>query len=66
MLESGNTIFGPIIVARFGAKALLAALSLNRSRGREPRWDRTILVLSTTVTFGLIALFIYGKATSRW
>ncbi|HWZ40389.1 MAG TPA: hypothetical protein VNY08_19015 [Bradyrhizobium sp.] len=51
---------------RFGIKALLTALSLNKSRSQRPNWDRTILVLSTTVTLGLIALFIYGKATSRW
>ncbi|HEY7845045.1 MAG TPA: hypothetical protein VID30_15385 [Bradyrhizobium sp.] len=30
------------------------------------RWDRTILMLSTTAILGLIALFIYGKAGSRW
>jgi hypothetical protein len=51
---------------RFGTKALLTALSLKKSRSKQPSWDRTILVLSTTVTVGLIALFIYGKATSRW
>jgi hypothetical protein len=51
---------------RFAGKALLTLLTANRSRGKQPSWDRTILVLSTTVTIGLIALFIYGKATSRW
>jgi len=51
---------------RLGAKALLTALAANRSRSKQPSWDRMILMLSITVTLGLIALFIYGKATSRW
>jgi hypothetical protein len=51
---------------RIAAKALLTLLTANRSRSKPPHWDRVILVASTTVTVGLIALFIYGKATSRW
>jgi hypothetical protein len=51
---------------RFAGKALLTLLTVNRSRGKQPNRERTILVLSTAVTLGLIALFIYGKATSRW
>jgi hypothetical protein len=51
---------------RFAGKALLALLIANRSPGKQPNWDRTILLLSMTVTVGLIALFIYGKSTSRW
>ena len=58
--------FSGTLMPRFGAKALLTLLTANRSRGRQPSWDRTILVLSITVTLGLIALYIFGKATSRW
>ncbi len=50
---------------RFAAKALLTFLTVSRSR-KQPSWDRIILMLSIAVTVGLVALFIYGKATSRW
>jgi hypothetical protein len=51
---------------KFPAKAMLALLTLNRSRQERPHWDRIVIVGSTVVTIGLIALFAYGKATSRW
>ena len=51
---------------RIAAKALLTLLTTNKSRSRTPNWDRVILLASTAVTLGLIALFVYGKATSRW
>jgi len=51
---------------RFAGKALLTFLTANRSRSKQPSWDRIIIVASTAVTVGLVALFIYGKATSRW
>lgn len=51
---------------RFAFKALFAMLSLNRAGRKRPDWDRVILIFSTAVTVGLIALYVYGKATSRW
>jgi hypothetical protein len=51
---------------RFAMKALFTVLNLNRTERTRVNWDRTILVLSTAVTSGLIALYLFGKATSRW
>ena len=51
---------------RFAMKALFTALSLNRAERKRIDWDRSILILSTSVTAGLIALYVLGKATSRW
>jgi len=51
---------------RFAMKALLTALNLNRAERTRIDWDRTVLILSTAVTLGLVALYIFGKATSRW
>jgi hypothetical protein len=51
---------------RFGLKAVFALLALNRGRYRRLDWDRVILIFSTCVTIGLIALYVWGKATSRW
>ncbi len=51
---------------RFGLKALFTFLLLSRGDGRRIDWDRRILIFSTTVTIGLVALYLYGKATSRW
>jgi hypothetical protein len=47
-------------------KALFTALAFRRSERERIDWDRNVLILSTVVTVGLIALYIYGKATSRW
>jgi hypothetical protein len=54
------------VMPRFAAKALLAILTANRSRRNAPNWDRIVILGSTAVTVGLVALFAYGKATSRW
>jgi hypothetical protein len=51
---------------RFALKALFAMLSLNRAGRKRPDWDRVILIFSTSVTVGLVALYAYGKATARW
>jgi hypothetical protein len=51
---------------RFGLKALFAILALNKTGRRRPDWDRIVLIFSTAVTIGLVALYMYGKATSRW
>jgi len=49
-----------------GLKALFALLALNRAGNRRPDWDRVILIFSNCVTVGLIALYVFGKVTSRW
>ncbi|MDA9521423.1 hypothetical protein XI06_13920 [Bradyrhizobium sp. CCBAU 11434] len=51
---------------RFAMKALFTALNLGRAERTRIDWDRRVVVFSTAVTIGLIALYIYGKATSRW
>ena len=51
---------------RFALKALVAALTVKRAEKRRPDWDRIVLIASTSVTIGLVALYAYGKATSRW
>lgn len=51
---------------RLGMKAVLTVLAFNRSSGRPPDWDRVVITASTVVTIGLIVLYAYGKATSRW
>ena len=53
-------------MARLPVKALLAFLTVNRSRSERPNWDRIVTISSIVVTIGLVALFVYGKATSRW
>ena len=51
---------------RFGLKALFTLLALNRTGHKRFDWDRVTLIASTAVTVGLVALYVYGKATSRW
>ena len=51
---------------KVGLKALFTLLALNRARKDRPDWDRVILIFSTSVTVGLVALYIYGKLSSRW
>ena len=51
---------------RPGLKALFAVLNLNRMKGKRPDWDLIIIVCSTLVTIGLVALYAYGKVSSRW
>jgi hypothetical protein len=51
---------------KVGLKALLTILALNRSRARQPDWDRIVIAASTAVTVALVALYAYGKATARW
>lgn len=50
---------------RFGLKALFAVLVLSKAKRKRFDWDRAILIFSTAVTLGLIALYVYGKITSR-
>jgi hypothetical protein len=51
---------------KLAPKAMFALLSLNRADNKSPSWDRIVLIFSTAVTIGLVALYAYGKATSRW
>jgi len=51
---------------RFALKALFTALAFRRAEKERIDWDRNILVFSTAVTVALVALYVYGKATSRW
>jgi hypothetical protein len=51
---------------RFAMKALFTALSLSREERKRVDWDRNVLILSTVVTASLIALYVFGKVTSRW
>lgn len=51
---------------RFAMKALFTALNLDRTERTRIDWDRRVVIFSTAVTVGLIALYAYGKATSRW
>jgi hypothetical protein len=51
---------------RFALKAIFTLLTLDRAEDRRLDWDLVILIFSTCVTIGLVALYIYGKSTSRW
>ncbi len=51
---------------RLPMKALFTALSLSKAEKGRIDWDRRILIFSTAVTIGLIALYVWGKATSQW
>jgi hypothetical protein len=51
---------------RFAMKAVFAALNLNRAERTRINWDRVVLIFSTVVTLGLVGLYVFGKATSRW
>ena len=48
----------------FAPMALFSILAIRKAD--KPQWDRIALVVSTAVTLGLVALYVYGKATSRW
>ncbi|HEV2156127.1 hypothetical protein [Bradyrhizobium sp.] len=51
---------------RFAMKALFTMLNLNRTERSRIDWDRSVLIASTAVTIGLVALYIFGKSTGRW
>lgn len=55
-----------IPMSRFAPKAIFALLMLRNAENKSQSWDRIILIFSTAVTIGLVALYLYGKATSRW
>jgi len=47
-------------------KALIALLTFNQTEDARLNWDRIIIIASTVVTIGLVALYIHGKTTGRW
>jgi len=51
---------------KFAMKAIFSLLTLNRAEHKRLKWDRIILIFSSSVTVGLVGLYIYGKSTSRW
>ena len=51
---------------KFAPKAIFSMLVIRRNAADKPQWDRIALVVSITVTLALVALYAYGKATSRW
>lgn len=51
---------------RSAMKALFTVLSLNRARRMRIDRDRAVLIFSTVVTLGLVALYFFGKSTARW
>lgn len=51
---------------KFALKAIFSILTLNRAEKGKPDWDRLIVIFSTAVTIGLVAIYVFGKATSRW
>ncbi|WP_315744378.1 MULTISPECIES: hypothetical protein [unclassified Bradyrhizobium] len=51
---------------RFAPKALFALLMLNKGDNTRFDWGRVIAVVSTLVTVGLVALYVYEKLTGRW
>jgi hypothetical protein len=51
---------------RFVLKAIFGLLTLDKTSRKRRDWDRIVLILSGAVTIGLVALYLYGKSTSRW
>ena len=51
---------------KFAPKAIFALFSLNKAGKKPLGRDRLVIIFSTAVTVGLVALYIFGKATSRW
>lgn len=51
---------------RFAMKALFTLFSLGRSGRARINRERAVIVISTGVTLGLLAVYLLGKASSRW
>ena len=51
---------------RSAMNALFTVLNLTRTERTRIDRDRAVLVVSTVVTLGLIALYVFGKSTARW
>jgi hypothetical protein len=55
-----------IPMRRFAPKALFAIFTMTKAEHKRPDWDRVILIVSLSVSAGLVALYAFGKATARW
>jgi hypothetical protein len=55
-----------IVMRKFAPKAIFSILTMRRTAADSRQWDRVALVFSTVVTLGLAAMYLFGKATSRW
>ena len=53
-------------VPKLAPKAIFALFTLKKVENRPVGPDRVILIFSTVVTVGLVALCAFGKITSRW
>ena len=51
---------------RFAPKVIFALFTFGRAQRKRRDWDRVVTIFSTCVTIGLVALYVYGKSTSRW
>jgi hypothetical protein len=51
---------------RFARKSIFALFTLGLAERKRRDWDWIITIFSTCVTIGLVALYVYGKSTSRW
>ena len=58
--ETLSQIESALMRAR-GLKAVFALLALSRTSNKRPNWDRVVLIFSSCVTVGLIAIYVYGK-----
>lgn len=47
-------------------KALISLLTFSRAGGPRLNRDRIVLITSTAMTIGLVALYAYGKLNGRW
>jgi hypothetical protein len=48
-----------------GLKALIAILNLKKVSNKRFNVDRAVLILSTAVTIGLVAIYVFEKVASR-
>jgi hypothetical protein len=49
-----------------GLKALIAILSIKKASNKRFNVDRAVLILSTAVTIGLAAIYVFEKVSSCW
>jgi hypothetical protein len=48
-----------------GLKALIAILNLKKVSNKRFNVDRAVLILTTAVTIGLVAIYVFEKVASR-
>lgn len=51
---------------KFAFKAFFTFFMLSRAERGQIDWERRVLIFSTAVTITLVALYVFGKMTSRW